>query len=366
MTLALSLYLDLVRFAAALAVVVDHVSAAPFTKDIVWWRLSHYGGIAVTVFFVLSGYVIAHVTAGCETTAREYFSSRIARLYSVVAVALPLTYLLDTLGAFMTPAVYEVQNVLWHPPSWMGYFSSALFLNEYGIFNFGGASPGSNGPYWSLSFEATYYVVAGLALFAPRRWGIPAAVILLAAAGKTIAVLLPIWMLGFGLYRAGNLVQLGMTASHCVFWASALALVAIPYFNAALASLNFGASFPFGRGPFNRNVAQDYAVALLFAAHLMAARTVLSMPRPSIERPKELLRKLGALTFPLYCIHHPALAFFAALSPWGNTTLMNFLFLGLMLGLLTLVVTPMCDSLKVWIRQSFTSKIVTLPQQGGG
>ena len=51
---ALSIHLDLIRFTAALAVFVAHLSSFPITRGSVWPALGQYGNAAVTLFFVLS------------------------------------------------------------------------------------------------------------------------------------------------------------------------------------------------------------------------------------------------------------------------------------------------------------------------
>jgi peptidoglycan/LPS O-acetylase OafA/YrhL len=166
MPVILSLYLDLVRF---WLLPVFFLSIFPQTDYIrgLWWRLGNYGAVGVIIFFVLSGYVIAYVLSTRENSIGPYFSNRISRLYSVALPALILTFTLDSVGIFINPDFYQMKAVLWRPESWSGYISSIFFLNEYQIFDFGGISPGTNGPYWSLSFEATYYLVAGVAIFLP-------------------------------------------------------------------------------------------------------------------------------------------------------------------------------------------------------
>lgn len=80
MSASLSLYLDLIRFAAACAVLTSHLTILPFAEGLIWWRLAPFGEVAVTVFFVLSGYVIAHVTQSRESSLQTYAVARIARL----------------------------------------------------------------------------------------------------------------------------------------------------------------------------------------------------------------------------------------------------------------------------------------------
>ena len=88
MTTALSLYLDALRFGAALTVFVSHYSTGRISGGL-FWQLEYYGRAAVLMFFVLSGFVIAWVSETRERTLEEYGLSRFARLYSVIIPAFP-------------------------------------------------------------------------------------------------------------------------------------------------------------------------------------------------------------------------------------------------------------------------------------
>ena len=343
---AYSLYLDMVRFLAAVAVFLDHISSYPFTKNVFWYRLGSYGGVAVMIFFVLSGYVIAYVTSTRERFAFQYASARIARIYSVVLVALLITLLFDSIGAALNPAFYSIQKILWKPESVEGYISSLFFVNEYQIFHFNGIAPGSNGPYWSLSFEVTYYLVAGLFLFA-RRWiALPLIMILMVLAGRTVAALLPIWVLGYILYFV-RLNNISKSLLYAGFTVSTILLVLTPVLADRLPQNNFGLYFPWGRGPFNRNLIEDYLSAFFFALNVVCAREILrDVGFLAGGRIESLIRWLGSLTFPLYLIHFPALALFSSISPWSNESVGNVLFIGLLTFALVIFVAPFCDRLK--------------------
>lgn len=102
-----SLYLDIVRFVAALAVFLDHLSSKPFTENVLFHAFGLYGQLAVIVFFVLSGYVIAFVTATKELDAKSFFVARVSRIYSVVILALILTLLLDNIGMIFNGDFYQ-------------------------------------------------------------------------------------------------------------------------------------------------------------------------------------------------------------------------------------------------------------------
>jgi peptidoglycan/LPS O-acetylase OafA/YrhL len=170
---------------AAFSVFLEHVASYPFSRPTptsthpLLSFFGSYGHSAVIVFFVLSGYVIAYVVSTRERTAWAYSVNRISRLYSVVLPALALTCAFDALGQWVNPYVYASRTVLWKPASWQGYTSSLFFVNEFQAFDLNGAVPGTNAPFWSLSFEATYYIVAGLVLFAPLRYALPLALVVL-------------------------------------------------------------------------------------------------------------------------------------------------------------------------------------------
>jgi peptidoglycan/LPS O-acetylase OafA/YrhL len=228
LTLAFSVYLDLIRFLASLGVFVDHLSADAFSKGLLNAHLGRYGNVSVMIFFLLSGYVIAFVTSTRERCAKDYTIARFARLYSVVAVALLLTYVFDAIGMHANPKFYANPDVLPAPPSWMGYLSSLSFVQQFQMFGRYGICPGTNQPFWSLSFEATYYVVAGLAMFAPRKISYPLSLLLLGVAGVRIAILLPIWGLGYFLFTARERIRLGTRTSLVIFPVSAAVILLAP------------------------------------------------------------------------------------------------------------------------------------------
>ncbi|MGH7072336.1 MAG: acyltransferase family protein [Acetobacteraceae bacterium] len=106
MTREVSLYLDLLRFLAALTVFLGHVSGSRFTGGFLW-QFGPYMGEAVTVFFVLSGFVIGYTTDRREKSAYSYAVARAARIYSVALPALVVTFTLDAIGRSIRPDLYS-------------------------------------------------------------------------------------------------------------------------------------------------------------------------------------------------------------------------------------------------------------------
>lgn len=193
-----SLYLDVCRFLAAVMVFVSHAANRQISGGFLW-QIGGFGEDAVAVFFVLSGFVIGYVTDVRETDARSYAVNRLARLYSVALPALVLTFLLDAAGAALRPEFYSPAYIAYGAGDqpWRAA-TGLLFLNE--IWNTHTVM-GSNGPYWSMGFEAWYYIAFGLAVFGPARWRIPACLLALVIAGPKIAALFPLWLGGVALFH---------------------------------------------------------------------------------------------------------------------------------------------------------------------
>jgi peptidoglycan/LPS O-acetylase OafA/YrhL len=201
-----SLLLDVVRFGAAVMVAFGHVTQPYFSAG--WPDLTQNAVEAVGVFFILSGFVIRYVTRlkharigeypiG-EYPIGEYWIDRASRIYSVVIPAILFTVLADWIalranagfflahwGQYMDhPVSRLVQNVVFTSQFWSR--STALF---------------ANGPFWSLSYECLYYAIYGCAFYlrGALRW--VAALGLVALGGPHIAFLLPLWLLGCGLFE---------------------------------------------------------------------------------------------------------------------------------------------------------------------
>jgi peptidoglycan/LPS O-acetylase OafA/YrhL len=173
-----SLYLDLTRFLAAVMVVFAHFDYFGVIPLGAWGVLSQMGREAVIVFFVLSGYVIAFTTAQRRPSARDYALARLSRLYSVVLPVL----LLALAGAFLVRALTDTI-----PPN--GYVLDKLYLYVPFHLLFLGEhwrlaeAPPYMLPYWSLDYEAWYYLLFGLVFYLRGRRRLVLAGLALAFAG---------------------------------------------------------------------------------------------------------------------------------------------------------------------------------------
>ena len=302
MTQALSLYLDALRFGAAFTVFASHWAAARYSGGL-FWRVMGYGRTSVIVFFVLSGFVIAWVTETRERTFEDYAFSRIARLYSVIVPAFLLTAVLNRLAIAIDPQLYGPKLRLSPAEDFLGYALSAVFLGESWVLS---VLPGWNVPFWSLNYEAWYYVLFGAALFLRGRRRTMAIVAAAVLSGPKILLLFPIWLMGLLAWRGRAALPARQGAA--LAFAAATAFAALEVLGGQ--QLFDEAATPWL--PFSFS-AYDYVVGALVAIFITAlANTPLRLPG---DRGERLIRWLAGTSFGLYLYHYPLLNFFGTVVP---------------------------------------------------
>lgn len=81
------------RFVAAFCVFVFHIHLRwPLAPQASWLaNLIGQGAVGMSLFFVLSGFVLAYRYGSADTPFRDYFSNRLARIYPVYVLAAVLT-----------------------------------------------------------------------------------------------------------------------------------------------------------------------------------------------------------------------------------------------------------------------------------
>ncbi|MEY3399204.1 MAG: hypothetical protein RL220_1798 [Bacteroidota bacterium] len=177
-----SVMLDLVRVVVAQIVVVTHcadiLGEVNYPADRFF---AEWGAIAIVIFFVLSGYVIAYSTlrriqsGGDAYGFRDYFLERFVRIYTTLLTGMVFLGLLSLVAYFVwqTPlstvkwndAIGNVLMIVNHPvliqlrksvdASWIGFFE----------FKYWGGSL----PVWTLSIEWWMYMCFGWILLAKSR-----------------------------------------------------------------------------------------------------------------------------------------------------------------------------------------------------
>ena len=307
-----SVYLDLLRFLAALAVFLQHFAWQHFSGGMLW-QIEPYGAQAVVVFFVLSGYLIGYVTHRPGATARGYILDRAARLYSVVLPALFLTFVLDAIGKHIHPEMFTGGWFNGTEPIISQFIRNALFLNQIWFSN---TYPGSNVPYWSMGYEAWYYIIFGLFAFLPRVWGALAALAALACVGPGVAELFPIWLLGVAVYQ---LHARGIPGRHwlgiSLFLGAPLVWLALEVW---LRQHGMQAVQPLSARGWERW--QHLCFGVVMAAHLLGVYSVAPWIGRALAPCERVIRWLAARSFTLYLMQMPILQFLLVVLPVPATS----------------------------------------------
>jgi peptidoglycan/LPS O-acetylase OafA/YrhL len=310
MNKSISLFLDAVRFLAALTVFMDHASGQVISGSFLW-QFGSYGAEAVAIFFVLSGFVIADATTRREISLSSYAVARLSRIYSVALPALVITAVADFIGRAISPNLYTeawgYTGDLWQ------YCLSGLFLNKIWLAK---VSPGSNFSYWSLGYEVWYYVIFSAILFLKGGLRIAVVSALLCFVGPGIGSLFPLWLVGVACHRistAGWVTRTrGLLLLVC-FIAAWITYEIIAWKTGRLLLTNPKILAFVGRP----ELLQDYIVGMSFAGSLVGTCAASEWIEPHITGSWSPLRWFAGMTFSLYLFHEPLLRVLATANPWS-------------------------------------------------
>lgn len=294
----MSLYLDMLRFLAAFAVVMSHV-----------WRLicpayplPWPGHAAVIVFFVISGYVIAFATDRAGQTPARYALHRSVRILSVTIPALLLAVCIAPLvgTAPLAPAgrVPYPAGEFWH-----AIWINLVFLGESSWL--GRVLPPFDPPYWSLSYEVWYYLLFGAWVFCAPRWRLLVTLAIAVLAGLKIVLLLPVWLLGVAVYRSR--IQLDPPFALRLFILSALLAFAFYWFDLSVkmrAGLMLLAPGFMNDLHGSDQFVGDYVLGVLVAANFIAAASM-GPYLAGLARWQRPIRYLASFTLSSYLLHMP-------------------------------------------------------------
>ncbi len=319
MKITTSLYLDLMRIAAALAVFLTH-GGMRITGGLLW-QISGFGPEAVLVFFVLSGFVIAYSCDTKHRTSSDYLIARLARLWSVMLPALVVTFILDSIGRhYMSasrplyiggnPSIAEMLNQFW---------LNTLFLSY--IWNLE-AAPGSNLAFWSIPYEFFYYLLFGVAYFL-RGWRRLVAVGTVSLiAGPYIARLFPIWMAGAVVFYITRSRHIGALAGW-LFWGGSL-LAAIVFernfyiLRDATETLLLGSPTDNYTGSVFWPLA--YGIGMIVSLNIIGFHAI-GHHFAAVLRPlASPIRFISGLTFAIYLFHTPLLMCFSTIITSGEVS----------------------------------------------
>ena len=281
-----SLYLDTVRFLAALVVLLHHTWPLVFPQFPLPWP----GHSAVVVFFVLSGYVITHASRP-GLGFRIYPQHRMARILPVTLAAIALSFCISpVVGTAPIPFGGSMEF------SGLNAILNALFLGQSWV----DLAPPFNPPFWSLNYEVWYYIIFGVWVYAPNRvYAAVAAVI----AGPHILLLMPVWLLGVALYKW--MPAIDHRRARTIFIGSAIAGFAYVWFDVSVqireGMKNFWPapmSVTRGSGMF----VGDFLFGIIVTANFAAAA---SLKMRFLYRIQSAIKYLSSFTFSAYVFHMP-------------------------------------------------------------
>lgn len=163
---------DFVRASACLIVLFHHLTQkidfrTPLGELDLAQVLANGGTFGVGIFFVLSGFLLSRPfwqaldRGEAMPSLRIYALRRAARILPGFWLALTVTFILSIVVWKATPDVWL----------WLRYLAGFFLVADWHWTTFFPVEV--NGPLWSISFEATSYVllpIGFLALFAARRW----------------------------------------------------------------------------------------------------------------------------------------------------------------------------------------------------
>jgi peptidoglycan/LPS O-acetylase OafA/YrhL len=329
-------HLDLLRGAAAVAVLIYHVRYRFFFDyaDLAnlsllqkgFYALTAFGHDAVIVFFVLSGYFISSsIIRDCASgnwSWRKYLTNRFVRLYVVLLPGLALTALWDRLGLhyFWTNPIYTGQVQGWQHDffpvenrlGWPTLLGNLCFLQNVRVPPYG-----SNDPLWSLSYEFWYYLLfpcAWLGLFGrsvawwKRLAYIAACGCGLFALGRGIAIYFPIWLMGTAVALLPRAPWLASKARSAGMLGGALFLTSLGVTHMGAFRQALGYSV----------VACDFVTASSFAGLLYLILQNRTASAQGVY--SRIAKELAGMSYTLYVVHMSVLVFLRAVllpgAPW--------------------------------------------------
>jgi peptidoglycan/LPS O-acetylase OafA/YrhL len=354
LTTAESLALDIIRVLASIMVAFGHLTESQFSTG--WRDCTDFAVDAVGIFFVLSGFVIRHATLRRPATLATYLGDRASRLYSVILPAFLLTIVADWLSHRIDPAYYNALV----PSNFAPWAQIGVNLVFAGQLWHHVVDPLSNHPYWSVNYEAGYYLIYGCFFYltGTARW--LSTTFICALFGPLVLYLFPLWLSGcvaHDLYQrwnaagttATNLGRIALAALALVLTTTALIL----YLRVSPALLNSNriaatlGSQRLGVHAYLRGLC--WSIVLL-AVLRFARRFTLRADAAAVRA----IRFIAEGTFPIYLFHFPLMVAIAACIPYNHAAalpkviiFLNVLAAGILSG-------HLCNLLKLKLRGLFS------------
>ncbi len=274
--------LDLMRFSAALSVVLYHYTAGESSDPFVLIsEITKFGYLGVPLFFMISGFVIS--ASALNRTPAEFAISRSTRLYPTVFVCLTMTVLIVQTLTFG-------QNEI----SLLQYLTNLTILNTYAGQDY------IDDVYWTLLAELKFYFCIFL--------------LLVFGLFDKFKIWLTIWMLLTITFLAFNqpfFMGWFISPEYSAFFIAGVTFFLVTkngynnyYSGLLIASLVVGSIRAYQQASgFMHNPDQfDLIISLCFVWSFYYLFFMISLDKIKIK-PSKILLLLGGMTYPLYLLH---------------------------------------------------------------
>lgn len=305
-----SVYLDALRLLASASVFLTytkHILLPTMLLGPLGWSRE-----AVTIFFVLSGFVISYVTTYKETRRQDYIVARASRIFPVALLAILITVLADFVGVRANATFYEIINQkfdgFYVPVSFSAILSYITFTNQIWFTH---TVLGSDEPYWSLGFEVQYYIFFFFVVFFTGYRRAILIVVWALCCGPNILLYLPIWLMGVlarKIVLDGRVQSLNIAIS--LFVASIILFAMTRLWLGSSAGLMYKVS---NNVSMLSNFVYFSMIGVSVMFNIIGVIKILDEIPPVRTLPTRILRWLATGSFTLYLVHLPILMATAAI-----------------------------------------------------
>lgn len=282
--------------------------------------IGNYGSEAVILFFVLSGLVVTYSAELKHKDIADFAVSRLARLWSIVLPALLLTFVSDTIGrSLMQDAYFPLQA--YSAFKWIAsILINAFFINQVWGFSI---YPGSNGPFWSLSYEFWYYCLFGLFFYLKGYQRVLFFILACIIVGPKILIAFPIWLIGTGLYYTiKRNIFMPAWLGFCIWVLSILLLFLYGVFEVTtFLETTFPAILALSKAQWAVNfLPKSIIIGLIFACNIYGFNAFGMHVIRRLNVFTQIVRLLAATSFGLYLFHYPLGYLFKAITMYYHLT----------------------------------------------
>lgn len=275
----------------------DETSGLSFIID----RIAAQGAAGVDLFIVLSGfcmtYPLLHGRGGtiASIAPKRFYRRRAIRLLPAYYVALAIVVVLLQFPTLQRWLVDE-------PIDWIDVVSHVLLIQPFNSETIGAI----NGPLWSISLEATLYLVFPLALITLRRWGwikLVVGSIAVAIAWFALQAVSPAgsWSAGMHFWLPAHFFEfvLGMCGAY---------LICNPHpkqFGISLAVLALASAIGAAGTIVSSEIVRTFGWG--FAAFALTIVASVACNKPGVRLAVSIVARLGIVSYSFYLLHQPFL-----------------------------------------------------------